>query len=174
MAILLIRILLSILFTLLILKPVTVSAEKVAIPVFLNYPQLQLLMKRAMFTGPDNSARYLLDDDGCNTVSFSQPHLSAAGEGLRLSTHTSAIIGANTTDGCMTITRWAGRTVITGKPLLVNRQPLAVQFQVQAVALYDQQGRQLSDSLLPQAFKAQLHQVLSRFHMDLKPATRSA
>jgi hypothetical protein len=165
-----IRILHAILLTVLILKPVTVSAEKVAIPVFLDYPQLQLLMKRAIFTGPDNSARYLLDNEGCNTVSFSEPHLSAEGEGLRLKVKTLAIIGANTTDGCMTITRWAGRIVVNGKPLLVNRQPLSVQFQVQAVELYDQQGRRLSDSLLPQAFKAQLHQVLSRFRMDLKPA----
>ena len=171
MSSLLIRIFLPVLVSLLILKPVTVLAETVTIPLFLTYPQLQLLMKKAMFTGPDNSVRYLLDDDGCNTVSFSQPNLSAAGEGLRLSTHTSANIGANTTGGCMTITRWAGRTVITGKPLLVNRQPLSVQFQVQAVELHDQQGRQLSDSLLPQAFKAQLHQVLSQFHMDLNPAT---
>ena len=167
----LIRILHAILLTVLILKPVTVSAETVVIPVFLNYPQLQLLMKRAMFTGPDNSARYLLDNDGCNTVSFSQPQLSAEGEGLRLNAKTLAIIGANTTDGCMTITQWAGRTVVKGKALLVNRQPLSVQFQVQAVELYDQQGGQLSDSLLPQAFKTQLHQILSRFHMDLKPAT---
>ena len=148
-----------------------VSAETIAIPVFLNYPQLQLLMKRAMFTGPDNSVRYLLDDDGCNTVSFAEPHLSAEGEGLRLNTNTSAIIGVNATDGCLTISQWAGRTVVKGKPLLVNRQPLSVQFQVQAVELSDQQGRLLSDSLLPQAFKAQLHQILSRFHMDLKPAT---
>ena len=167
----LIRILHAILLAVLILKPVTVSAEKVAIPVFLDYPQLQLLMKRAIFTGPDNSARYLLDNDGCNMVSFSEPHLSAEGEGLRLKAKTLAIIGANTTDGCMTITRWAGRIVVKGKPLLVNRQPLSVQFQVQAVELYDQQGRRLSDSLLPQAFKAQLHRVLSRFRMDLKPAT---
>jgi len=166
-----IRVLHAILLTILILKPVTVSAEKLAIPVFLNYPQLQLLMKRAMFTGPDNSARYSLDNDGCNTISFSEPNLSAEGEGLRLSTNTLAIIGADTTDGCMTITRWTGRTLVIGKPLLVNRRPLSVQFQVQALELYDQQGRLLSDSLLPQAYKAQLHQVLSRFRMDLKPAT---
>jgi hypothetical protein len=167
----LIRILHAILFTVVILKPVAVSAETVAIPVFLNYPQLQLLMKRAMFTGPDYSAQYLLDDDGCNTISFSEPHLSAEGERLRLSTKILAIIGANTTDGCMTISRWTGRTAVKGKPLLVNRQPLSVQFQVQAVELYDQQGRVLTDSLLPQTYKAQLHQVLSRFRMDLKPAT---
>ena len=142
MSIHLIRILHAILFTVLILKPVTVSAETVVIPVFLNYPQLQLLMKRAMFTGPDNSARYLLDNDGCNTVSFSEPHLSAEGEGLRLNAKTLAIIGANTTGGCMTISQWAGRTVVKGKALLVNRQPLSVQFRVQALALYDQQGRQ--------------------------------
>ena len=161
----------AILFTVLILKPVTTSAETVTIPVFLNYPQLQLLMKRAMFTGPDDSARYLLDNEGCSTVSFSELHISAEGEGLRLNAETLAIIGVNATDGCMTITRWAGRTAVKGKPLLVNRQPLSVQFQVQAVELYDQQGRLLSDSLLPQPFNAQLLQVLSRFHMDLKPAT---
>jgi len=166
-----IRILHAILLAILILQPVTVSAETVAIPVFLNFPQLQLLMKRAMFTDPDNSAQYLLDKDGCNTVSFSQPHLSAAGEGLRLNAKTLAIIGANLADGCMTITRWAGQTLVKGKPLLVNRHPLSVQFQLQAIELYDQQGRVLSDSLLPQTYKAQLHQVLSRFRMDLKPAT---
>ena len=165
------RILHAILLTLLILQPVTVSAEKLAIPVFLNYPQLQLLIKRAMFTGPDNSARYSLDNEGCSTVSFSQPQLSAEGQGLRLNVKTFAILGAGTSDGCMTITQWAGRTVLKGKPLLANLQPLSVQFQVQAVELYDQQGRALSDSFLPQAFKAQLYQVLSRFRMDLKPAT---
>ncbi len=164
-------ILLVILLTVVILNPVAASAEKVSIPIFLNYPQLQLLMKRAMFTGPDDSAAYLLDIEGCNTVSFSQPYLSAEGQGFRLNAKTLAIIGAYTTDGCMTITRWTGRTVVIGKPLLVNRQPLSVQFQVQAVQLYDQQGGQLSDSLLPPAYKAQLHQILNRFRMDLKPAT---
>src|SRR5210317_890511 len=154
------RILRAILLTVVILKSVAVSAEKVAIPVFLNYPQLQLLMKRSMFTGPDYSARYVLDDDGCNTISFSEPHLSAEGQGLRLSTKTLAIIGASTTEGCMTLTRWTGRTAVKGKPLLINRQPLSVQFQVQAVEVYDQQGRVLSDSLLPQSYKSQLHQVL--------------
>ena len=166
-----IRILLVILLAVQILKPVAASTEKVSIPIFLNYPQLQLLMKRAMFTGPDESAAYLLDNEGCNTVSFSQPHLSAEGQGLRLNAKTLAIIGASTTDGCMTITQWAGRTVVIGKALLVNRQPLSVQFQVQAVELYDQQGGLLSDNLLPPAYKAQLHQTLSRFRMDLKPAT---
>ena len=166
----LIRILHAILLTVLILKSVTVSAKTVAIPVFLNYPQLQLLMKRAMFTGPDNSARYLLDNDGCSTVSFSEPHLSAEDEVFSVNAKTLAIIGTNTTDGCMTITRWAGRTVVKSKPLLVTHQPLSVQFQVQSVELYEQ-GRLLSDSPLPQTFNTQLLQVLSRFHMDLKPAT---
>ena len=46
----------AILLSALILKPVSVSAETVAIPVFLNFPQLQLLLKRAMFTGPDYCA----------------------------------------------------------------------------------------------------------------------
>jgi hypothetical protein len=154
-----------------ILKPVTVSAEKVAIPVFLNYPQLKLLMERAMFTGPDNTARYMLDDDGCNTVTFAEPHLSAEDELLRLNVKTLAIIGTNITGDCTTIIRWAGRTVVKGKLVLVNRQPLSMRYQVQAVELNDQQGRRFSDSLLPQSFRTQLHQALSQFHVDLKPAT---
>ena len=165
------RILPAIFLTVLVLKPAPVSAEKVAIPVFLNYPQVQLLMQRTMFTGPDNSVRYLLDTDGCNTVSFSEPHLSAEDERLRLSVKTLAIVGASITDGCMTLARWAGRAVVKAKPMVVNRQPLSIQFDVQAVEIFDQHGRLLSDSLLPPAFKAQLLQVLSRFHMDLKPAT---
>jgi len=148
-----------------------VSAEKVSIPVFLNYPQLQFLMKRAMFREPNNLARFVFDNDGCNTVSFSQPQLSGHGEGMSLKAAILAVIGAPATGGCMTITRWAGQIVVKAKPQLVKSRPLSVQFQVEAVELYDQQGRVLSDSLLPQAYKAQIYQVLGRFRMDLKPAT---
>jgi hypothetical protein len=148
-----------------------VSAEKVSIPVFLNYPQLQFLMKRAMFREPDNSARFVFDTDGCNTVSFSQPQLSGHGEGMSLRAATLAVIGAPATGGCMTITRWAGQIVVKAKPLLVKSRPLSVQFQVEAVELYDQQGGVLSDHLLPPAYKAQIYQVLGRLRMDLKPAT---
>ena len=124
-----------------------------------------------MFREPDNSARFVLDNDGCNTVTFSQPHLSGQGEGVSLKAATLAIIGANATGGCMTVTRWAGQIVVKGKPLLLNSQPLSVQFQVEAVELYDQQGRVLSDRFLPQAYKAQIYQILGRFRMDLKPET---
>ncbi len=63
-------ILYTILLTVLILTPVAVAAEKVTLPGFLNYPQLQLLMKSTICTGPNYSARYSLDDDGCNTISL--------------------------------------------------------------------------------------------------------
>ena len=167
----LLRILRAALFSALILIAAAASAEKVSIPVFFNYPQLQLLMKKAMFTCPDFTARYLLDEGGCNSISFSEPRLSAEGEKLRLNVETLAVIGANTTNGCLAITQWGGRTVVKGKPVLVNGQPLSVRFQVQAVELYDQQGGLLADSLLPQTFRAQFQQALSRFRMDLKPAT---
>ena len=68
----------------LIVKPVNVWAETINIPVFLDYQQLQLLMIRDQFKGPNNTAQYLLDDDGCTSITFSEPRLSAEGELLRV------------------------------------------------------------------------------------------
>ena len=167
----LVRFLCAILFAVLPLVPVTASAEKVIIPVFLNYPQLQNLMKLTMFTGPGNAAVFAIDSDGCNTASFFKPRLSAQGDALRLTADTLAVIGVNTTGSCLPLTRWSGRADVLGKPSLADNLPLSVQFQVRQFDLYDPQGRLLSDSLLPPAYKAQLHQVLGRLRMDLKPAT---
>ena len=46
----------SIFFTALIVKPIAVKAETVTIPIFLDYQQIQLLMIRDNFEGPNNTA----------------------------------------------------------------------------------------------------------------------
>jgi septal ring-binding cell division protein DamX len=155
----------------LIVKPVNVWAETINIPVFLDYQQLQLLMIRDQFKGPNNTAQYLLDDDGCTSITFSEPRLSAEGELLRVDSKTLATIGVSTIGACKVITRWTGRTVVTGKPVLVNDQPFSVEFRVQAVRLYDQQDRLLKDNVVLQPVKEKLHLLLSRYRLDLKPET---
>jgi septal ring-binding cell division protein DamX len=155
----------------LIVKPIAVQAETITIPVFLDYQQLQLLMMWDKFKGPNNTAQYLLDDDGCTSITFSKPHLSAEGELLRVDAKILATIGDPTTGACKVITRWTGRTAVTGKPALLSSQPLSVEFKVQDARLYDQQGRMLTDSLALQMVKEQLHLLLSRYRLDLKPET---
>jgi hypothetical protein len=164
-------ILYAIMIMALIVKPIAVRAETITIPVFLDYQQLQLLMMRDKFKGPNNTAQYLLDDDGCTSITFSEPQLSAEGELLRVDAKILATIGVPTTGACKVITRWTGRTAVTGKPALVSGQPLSVEFRVQAARLYDQQGRLLTDSLILRAVKEQLHLLLSRYKLDLKPET---
>ncbi len=171
MPVIFVRILRTALLATILLQTVTAGAEKVVIPVFVNYPQLQFLMKQAMFTGPGNSAVFLLDSEGCNRVSFVKPRFSAAGGALQLTADTDAVIGAPTTGGCLDLTRWNGRTEARGKPLLAASRPLSVLFEVQAFELYDSQGRKLSDSLLPPAYKTEFQRVIGRFTIDLKPAT---
>ena len=167
----LISILCTITIMALIVKPIAVRAETIFIPVFLDYQQLQLLMMRDEFKGPDNTAQYLLDTDGCTSITFSEPHLSAEGELLRVDAKILANIGDPTTGACRVITRWSGHTAVTGKPILLSGQPLSVEFRVQTARLYDQQDRLLTDSFVLQVVKEQLHLLLSRYKLDLKPET---
>jgi hypothetical protein len=152
-----------------IIKPIPAKAETVTIPVFLDYQQWQLLMIRDDFKGPNNTEQYLLDDDGCTSITFSEPRLSAEGELLRVDAKILATIGVSAIGSCKVITRWTGRTAVTGKPSLVKDQPLSVAFKVQEARLYDQKGNLLKDGLVLQAVKEQLHLLLSRYKLDLKP-----
>jgi cell division septation protein DedD len=122
-----------------------------------------------MFTGPDTTARYGLDEAGCAFVTYSEPHLSAEGQLLRVEVATLATIGVNTADGCTTIGHWTGRTVVKGKPLLVDGQPLSAEFRLHTAELYDQQGHRLSGAPVLQASKEGLHQALSTLRIDLSP-----
>ena len=164
-------ILYAIMIVALIVKPIAVRAESITIPVFLDYQQLQLLMMQDKFKGPNNTARYLLDDDGCTSITFSEPRLSAEGELLRVDAKILATIGDLTTGACNVIIRWTGRTTVIGKPFLVSGQPLSVEFRVQDARLYDQQDRLITDSIVLQAVQEQLHLLLSRYRLDLKPET---
>jgi len=155
----------------LFVKPFTVRAETINIPVFIDYQQLQLLMIQDEFKGSNNTARYLLDDNGCTSITFSEPHLSAEGELLRVDAKTLITIGIPTIGTCKAITKWIGNTAVTGKPSLVRDQPLSVRFQVQEARLYDQTGKLLKGGLVLQAVKEQLHLLLSSYKLDLKPET---
>ncbi|MGA9534352.1 MAG: SPOR domain-containing protein [Desulfobacterales bacterium] len=157
------------LLAILILMPLPAFSETAAIPIFLTYPQLRFLAVREMFKGPDNTARYGLDDTGCAFVTYSEPHLSAEGQLLRVEVATLATIGVNTTDGCATIGNWTGRTVVKGKPVLVDGQPLSAEFKVQTAELYNQQGHRLSGTPVLQASEERLHQALSKLRIDLNP-----
>ncbi|MDH3566153.1 MAG: SPOR domain-containing protein [Desulfobacteraceae bacterium] len=165
------NILYAIMIMALIVKPIAVRAETITIPVFLDYQQLQLLIIRDAFKGPKNTAQYLLDDDGCTSITFSEPRLSTEGELLRVDAKTLATIGVPTSGACKVITRWTGRTAVTGKPALISDQPLSAEFRVQAARLYDQEGRLLTDNVVLQAVKEKLHLLLSRYRLDLKPET---
>lgn len=164
-------ILYAIMIMALIVKPIAVRAETITIPVFLDYQQLQLLIIRDEFKGPKNTAQYLLDDDGCTSITFSEPRLSMEEELLRVDAKTLATIGVPTSGACKVITRWTGRTAVTGKPALISDQPLSAEFRVQAARLYDQEGRLLTDNVVLQAVKEKLHLLLSRYRLDLKPET---
>ncbi len=155
----------------LFVKPFTLRAETIDIPVFIDYPQLQLLMIQDAFKGPNNTEQYRLDEDGCTSITFSEPRLSAEGGLLRMDAKTLVTIGIPTIGTCKKIIKWIGRTAVTGKPSLVKDQPLSVRFKVQEARLYDKTGKRLKDGLVLQAVKEQLHLLLSNYKLDLKPET---
>jgi len=155
----------------LMVQPTPSRAETISISVFLDYRQLEFLMMRDAFNGPNHTAQYLLDDDGCTRISFSEPHLSAEGALLRVDTKTLATIGVPTAGPCKVITQWNGRATVIGKPVLVSDQAFSVEFRIQDTRLYDQQGRLLEDSLVLQAVNEQLNLFLSGYRLDLNTET---
>ncbi|MGD8955498.1 MAG: hypothetical protein PVI45_14075, partial [Desulfobacterales bacterium] len=159
------RVLHTVLLSVLILIPLPAFSETVAIPIFITYPQLRFFAVREMFKGPDITARYGIDDTGCAFVTYSEPHLSAEGQLLRAEVATLATIGINTTDGCATIGYWKGRTVVKGKPVLLDGQPLSAEFRLQTAELYDRQGQRLSGAPVLQASEERLHQALSKLRI---------
>ena len=158
-----------VLLAILIPIPLPTLAETVAIPIFLSYPQLRFLALKEMFEGPNDTARYRLDDTGCAFVTYSKPHLSADGRLLRVEVATLATIGVNTADGCATIGNWTGRTVVKGEPALVDGQPLSAEFKVLTAELFDHQGHRLSGAPELQTSEKLWHQALSKLRVDLTP-----
>ena len=163
----------SIIIMALIVKPILVAAETIKIPIFLEYPQLQLLIMQDEFKGPNDSAQYLLDEDGCTSITFSEPRLSAEQDLLRMDAKIFAKIGIPTTGACKAVAQWTGHIIVLEKPSLVGGQPLSAEFRVQDVRIYDQAGKPLADSLVLQTVKEQLYLLLSRLRLDLKPETDS-
>jgi hypothetical protein len=153
----------------LMVKPVLAQTETIAIPVFFDYRQLQLFMMRDEFKGPNPTAQYRLDDDGCTSIAFSEPHLSADGQLLRADAKVLSTIGISATGACTVITRWTGSTSVIGKPVLVPGQPLSIEFKVQDARLYNRHGKLISDNFAAEAVKEQLHLLLSSYKLDLKP-----
>ena len=100
------NILLAIITTAVILKPIAGGAEPITIPVFFDYQQLKILMMQDEFKGPNGTAQYLLDDTGCTSITFSDPQLSAEGELMRADAKILATVGIPTTGACMATTRW--------------------------------------------------------------------
>jgi hypothetical protein len=163
------RILHALLVAVLVLTPLRAVSETAAIPIFITYPQLRSFLVQEMFKGPKSTARFVLDDTGCAFVTYSEPHLAAEGQLLRMDVATLATIGINTTDGCATIGYWKGQTVVKGKPVLVDGQPLSAEFRLQTAELFDQQGHRLSGTPVLQAAEERLHQALSKLRIDLSP-----
>ncbi len=159
----------ALLLAVLVLTPLSAVSETVAIPIFITYPQLRFFLVQEMFKGPENTAQFVLDDTGCASVTYSEPHLATEGQLLRMDVATLATIGINTTVGCMTIGYWKGRTVVKGKPVMVDGQRLSAEFRLQTAELFDQQGHRFSATPVLQAFEKQLHQALSNLRIDLSP-----
>ena len=135
----LMRILWSVTMLALLANPIPAPAETLAVPIFIDHQQLGHLLMRDQFTGPDKTARYVLDQGGCSSIRLSQPHLTAEGQLLRVDAGVLATIGIPETGGCRVISRWNGRTAVSGKPVLAGGQPLSVVFRVADARLYDQQ-----------------------------------
>ncbi len=146
------------------------AAEPLSIPVFIKYTLMQQVMLREVFKGPKQTALYRVNGSDCTTVRFANPQLSGS-DGLMHVRANVLVKMAMPTEGttCSSTKEWSGSAVVQGKPLIIGADSLAVQFKVVNAEVFDDQGKPLNNGLISAALEGQLHPLLDRFKMDLRP-----
>ncbi|MEQ1635964.1 MAG: hypothetical protein ABL903_04680 [Methylococcales bacterium] len=146
------------------------ATEPMTVPVFVKYGLMQQVMLREMFKGPGHTAIYRIDGSGCNTVNFANPQLSGIDGLMQVRANVLVKLGISAGEKkCTNLKHWSGRTVVQGKPLISGADALAVHFKVSNAEVFDANGKQLNNRLVKAALEGQLHPLLDRFKMDLKP-----
>ena len=146
------------------------AAQHFSLPIFIRYDFMQQMMLREMFKAPGHAATYPLDDFGCGTVSFTQPHLSGNTGLMQVRANVLLKFGMrDDAKKCSALKQWSGSTAIQGKPLITGADGLTVHFKVMNAEVFDANGKQLNNGLIKMALEGQLHPLLDQFKVDLKP-----
>jgi hypothetical protein len=148
------------------------QAATVDVPLAFEYPLLQQLLIRQLFSAPDGRTEILNDRSGCSKVYLSEPRLGPAGDQLQVIARVEARLGAGMGGACSTLLDWRGRIGFTGRPVL-EPNGHTLRFEPRDLWLIDPNGKETRSGMLREVAGAGLKAFFARFTVDLAPHLRS-
>jgi hypothetical protein len=97
------------------------AAQKVTLPLTLDYALLTSLLVQSSFTGEDNSAAVVGSAGDCLQVELSEPQYSSAGDLLRLEMGLFIRFGTQLGDSCLLPVEWYGYLELMQRPQFDGR-----------------------------------------------------
>lgn len=160
-----------ILSALLLMLPVQViKAEMIKLPIKIDFPLVHQLMLSQLFKGKLASTEILNDPSGCSEIILSDSKLSELNSHLQINSRLNAKLAVKMLDRCVPLLSWEGYAQITSKPIIKKDNPRLIYLQVINSQLINKDNEILTEGVLWEQAKKQLHPLFEQFHLDLTPS----
>ena len=165
---------LAALLLLVFVLPCKVAAEKIAVsvPVSLDFPLLQQLLVRQLFTGPGYSREVLADAQACNSVVLTEARITGRKADVQIQARLAASLGLSVFDRCFKLTDWRGSVGFLGRPV-IRPGGTAMGLEPQGIWLSRSTGEKVTSGRLWDYAQQPLLDLFSSFTVDLSPLTSS-
>lgn len=146
-----------------------VVAQKVTLPLTLDYTLLTSLLVQSSFTGENNSAAVVGSAGDCLQVEISEPQYSAAGQLLRLEMGLFVRVGTQLGDSCLLPVEWDGYLELMQRPQFDGRTFRLFLQTIDSKLLTRSRQPAKVAGLLWEFAKPQVYAHLDSIHFDLAP-----
>jgi len=144
----------------------------VSVPIRIDYPLLQQLLARQLFTGPAQSRTLLRDDSRCSELVLTEPRLAPRDAHIEIQATVAAQLGLGLFGRCFTLVDWDGSVGFLGEPVI---QPggTSLGLRPQGLWLTKADGEKVTSGFVWDYARGPVQDLFSSFTIDLAPLTQS-
>lgn len=144
-------------------------AEKVSLPLTLDYHLLNSLLRHESFPGDNQSAAIYGVPGDCTFVRIAEPHFSSTGKLLRLELRLDVQLGSQVNDKCVVPVAWQGYLQLVQQPIF-DSQTFSLSFKTVTSSLLTLSRQPASVAgLVWQLAESKVAQYLEQVRLDLAP-----
>lgn len=153
----------------LLLSPPALRAERISLPLQIDFPLLRQFLVSQLFDPKTLEAELLNDATGCSEIILANPQLIGADGLLQFDSHLRARLAVKMLDDCVPLLNWDGYARIRSRPVIKADNPRQIYLQFVDSQLLDMDNRPLVSGELWQVAAQQLQPWFNRYQLDLKP-----
>jgi len=157
------------LFLLIHLVSAACQAKTVTLPIKIDYPLLQFLTIQSSFNGPNQTARLLENEDGCTSVTVSNPRWGEQNGLLRFEVFVDLEAGRAFNENCLMPVSWQGYMVSLQQPE-INPSTWQLTFKPTDIKIYNHRHQPASfPAIISQLLSSWVYPYLNAIRIDLAP-----